>query len=119
MRERMRKELSKARPAEFDLKQDPGGIADIEFLAQYWALTWAETHAAVVMFSDTIRQLETVASADLVPQAKVDVLTRAYRAYRGRAHHLALEGHEALVATGDFIAERTAVMQIWNETMGT
>ena len=30
------------RPAEFDLKQDPGGIADIEFLAQYWALLWAE-----------------------------------------------------------------------------
>jgi glutamate-ammonia-ligase adenylyltransferase len=25
----------------FDIKQDPGGIADIEFLAQYWALKWA------------------------------------------------------------------------------
>ncbi|MGH8311218.1 MAG: bifunctional [glutamate--ammonia ligase]-adenylyl-L-tyrosine phosphorylase/[glutamate--ammonia-ligase] adenylyltransferase, partial [Steroidobacteraceae bacterium] len=37
MRERMRAELSKSRPGEFDIKQDPGGIADIEFLAQYWA----------------------------------------------------------------------------------
>jgi glutamate-ammonia-ligase adenylyltransferase len=118
MRERMRKELSKARPFEFDLKQGPGGIADIEFLAQYWALAWAEAHAAVVLYSDTIRQLESVASADLVPQATVDVLTGAYRAYRGRAHHLALEGREAIVAAGDFLAERTAVMQIWNETMG-
>ena len=41
MRERMRRELSKSRGDEFDMKQDPGGIADIEFLAQYWALRWA------------------------------------------------------------------------------
>src|SRR5690606_7877714 len=69
MRERMRKELSKARPGQFDIKQDAGGIADIEFLAQYWALRWAQSHPPVAMFSDTIRQLESVASADLVPQA--------------------------------------------------
>ena len=119
MRERMRRELAKPQPADFDLKQGAGGIADIEFLAQYWALSWAEAHAAVVMFSDTIRQLETVASGDLVPQATVDVLTGAYRAYRSRAHHLALEGREAVVAAVDFVAERLAVMRIWNETLGT
>jgi glutamate-ammonia-ligase adenylyltransferase len=71
------------------------------------------------MFSDSIRQLESVASADLVPQATVDVLTGAYRAYRGRAHHLALEGREAMVGAGDFLAERTAVMRIWSQTLGT
>ena len=70
MRLRMRKELSKARPGsgKFDIKQDAGGTADIEFLAQYWALLHAGTHPPVVMFADTIRQLESVASADLVPQ---------------------------------------------------
>ena len=93
----------------------PGGIADIEFLAQYWALAWAREHPPVVMFADTIRQLESLASADLVPQATVDVLTGAYRAYRSRAHHLALEGREALVAAGDFVAERAAVTRIWTE----
>jgi glutamate-ammonia-ligase adenylyltransferase len=118
MRERMRRELSKTPPSQFDLKQGPGGIADIEFLAQYWALNWAREHAPVVMFSDTIRQLESVASADLVPQARVDVLTSAYRAYRSRAHHLALDGREAIVAAGDFVTERAAVMQIWTDTMG-
>jgi [glutamine synthetase] adenylyltransferase / [glutamine synthetase]-adenylyl-L-tyrosine phosphorylase len=117
MRERMRKELSKAQPSEFNLKQDPGGIADIEFLAQYWALQWAERYAAVAMFSDTIRQLESVASADLVPQATVDILTGAYRAYRACVHHLALEGREAVVGADDFIAERAAVARIWNATM--
>ena len=37
------------RAGEFDLKQDPGGIADIEFLAQYWALRWAQDYPPVAM----------------------------------------------------------------------
>ena len=38
MRERMRKELSSPNPKLFDLKQDTGGIVDIEFLVQYLVL---------------------------------------------------------------------------------
>jgi [glutamine synthetase] adenylyltransferase / [glutamine synthetase]-adenylyl-L-tyrosine phosphorylase len=117
MRERMRKELSRSGPGQFDLKQDAGGVADIEFLAQYWALEWTRTHPPVAMFSDTIRQLESVASADLVPQSTVDVLTAAYRAYRTRTHHLSLAGASAIVPDAEFAAERVAVTQIWNEAM--
>ena len=118
MRERMRKELSKGSTERFDIKQDAGGVADVEFLAQYWALRWAKDYPPVALFSDTIRQLESVASADLVPQATVDVLTGAYRAFRGRSHHLSLEGAEAIVPASEFIAERAAVTRIWNEAMG-
>jgi glutamate-ammonia-ligase adenylyltransferase len=101
----------------FDIKQDAGGIADIEFLAQYWALRWAKDYPPVALFSDTIRQLESVASADLVPQATVDALTAAYRAFRGRSHHLSLAGAAPLVAATEFVAERAAVSRIWIETM--
>ena len=120
MRERMRKELSKARAGagRFDIKQDAGGTADIEFLAQYWALLHASTHPPVVMFADTIRQLESVASADLVPQETVDVLTHAYRKYRERAHHLSLEQAETVVPAEEFATDRAAVTAIWNATMG-
>ncbi len=118
MRERMRRELSKGDAARFDIKQDPGGIADIEFLAQYWALAWAERYPAVVMFADTIRQLESVASAALVPQADVDVLTHAYRAYRATAHHLSLAGQTALVPPEEFRAMRADVTRIWDAAMG-
>jgi glutamate-ammonia-ligase adenylyltransferase len=118
MRERMRKELSKGSAGSFDIKQDPGGVADIEFLAQYWALRWAKDYPPVALFSDTIRQLESVASADLVPQTTVDVLTGAYRAFRGRSHHLSLAGAPALVPDAEFVAERAAVTRIWDEAMG-
>jgi glutamate-ammonia-ligase adenylyltransferase len=117
MRARMRSELSRSRHVEFDLKQDPGGIADIEFLAQFWALHWSDRYAELVMFPDVIRQLESLASADLVPQATVDVLTGAYRAYRQRVHHLSLESGGSLVPAGEFIAERAAVSEIWRSTM--
>jgi glutamate-ammonia-ligase adenylyltransferase len=120
MRLRMRKELSRARPGsgKFDIKQDAGGTGDIEFLAQYWALLHAGTHPPVVMFADTIRQLESVASADLVPQLTVDVLTEAYRKYRERSHHLSLEQAEPVVEAAEFSATRAAVTAIWNATMG-
>jgi glutamate-ammonia-ligase adenylyltransferase len=118
MRNRQRRELSRAAAGEFDLKQDAGGIGDIEFLAQYWALDWAEQYPPVAFFADTIRQLESVASADLVPQAQVDVLTGIYRLYRTRLHHRALDGRGAVVAASEFPVERAAVSDIWDQFMG-
>jgi [glutamine synthetase] adenylyltransferase / [glutamine synthetase]-adenylyl-L-tyrosine phosphorylase len=117
MRLRMRRELSRGAGHGFDLKQDAGGIADIECLAQYWALRFAKDHPPVVLFSDTIRQLESVASANLVPQASVDVLTGAYRLYRERTHHRSLDSASAVVAETQFMRERRAVEAIWNATM--
>jgi len=117
MRERMRRELARGDPRRFDIKQDPGGIADVEFLAQYWALRWARDYPPVAMFSDTIRQLESVASADLVPQANVDVLTKAYRAYRARSHRLSLDASAPIVPAEEFAELRAAVTALWNATM--
>jgi glutamate-ammonia-ligase adenylyltransferase len=117
MRERMRKELSRAAAGQFDIKQDAGGVADIEFLAQYWALKWAKDYPPVALFSDTIRQLESVASADLVPQITVDLLIVAYQAYRARTHHLSLMSEKPIVPATEFGPERAAVTRIWNGTL--
>ena len=118
-RERMRSELSKSKAGEFDLKQDAGGITDVEFLAQYWALLWSARYAELVTYSDNIRQLESLASICLVPQETVDVLTAAYRAYRQRLHHLSLEGGENVAPAAGFESTRAAVTAIWRQTMET
>jgi glutamate-ammonia-ligase adenylyltransferase len=117
MRERMRAELSRSGPGQFDLKQDAGGITDIEFLAQFWTLHWAERHPELVTYSDNIRQLESLASACLVPQETVDVLTGAYRAYRQRIHHLSLEAASSVVPADEFRDVRAAVTAIWDATL--
>jgi glutamate-ammonia-ligase adenylyltransferase len=118
MRNRMRSELSRARSGQFDLKQDPGGIADIEFLAQFWALWWAQAYPPVAMFSDTIRQLESVASANLVAHEQIDILTGIYRLYRTHLHHRALDDKGAVVPAGEFESQRRAVVTIWDGVMG-
>jgi glutamate-ammonia-ligase adenylyltransferase len=113
----MRAELSKSKAGEFDLKQDAGGITDVEFLAQFWALQWADRRPELVTYSDNIRQLESLASICLVPQETVDVLTEAYRTYRQRMHHLSLEGGENVAPAGEFETIRASVQAIWRETM--
>jgi glutamate-ammonia-ligase adenylyltransferase len=115
MRARMRNEKAQADRTQFDLKNDAGGITDIEFLAQYWALHWARDYPPVAMFADTIRQLESVGSANLVPQADIDVLVDAYRAYRSLLHHRALAGHGNIVPADNPALERhrNGVRSIW------
>ena len=116
MRQRMRNELSRAEVGQFDLKQDPGGVADIEFLAQYWVLRWAREYPPLAMFADTIRQLESVGSAALVDHRAIDTLVDAYREYRHLNHRLALAGSKAVVEAAPWEATRAAVQGIWEAT---
>ena len=67
MRRRMRDELSLAEAGSFDIKQDPGGIADVEFLVDYWVLAHSGAYPELVEFPDNIRQLEGLARVGLVP----------------------------------------------------
>ncbi len=117
MRERMRSEHSKLQPGRFDLKQDPGGIADIEFLAQYWVLRHVPEHPPLAEFADTIRHLESVGSAALVDHGIIDRLVDAYRRYREAAHHLSLEQRPAVVEEGPFSELRSGVAAIWQQVM--
>jgi [glutamine synthetase] adenylyltransferase / [glutamine synthetase]-adenylyl-L-tyrosine phosphorylase len=117
MRERMRENLSKARAGQFDLKQDAGGIADLEFLVQFWMLQWADRYPEIVTFSDNIRQLESLASGNLVPQARVDFLVDTYRQYRQRLHRLSLDGARNVVDAREFVEQRRGVIGIWEEVM--
>jgi [glutamine synthetase] adenylyltransferase / [glutamine synthetase]-adenylyl-L-tyrosine phosphorylase len=117
MRERMRENLSKAKAGQVDLKQDAGGVADLEFLVQFWMLKWADRYPQIVTFSDNIRQLESLASGNLVPQARVDFLVNTYRKYRQRLHRLSLEGARNIVGDAEFVDERRGVIEVWDEVM--
>ena len=117
MRTKMRESLSKAKPGQFDIKQDAGGVADLEFLVQFWMLKWADRYPQIVIFSDNIRQLESLASGGLVAQDRVDFLVDTYRRYRERSHRRALAGEGNVVPAEEFVAERKGVIAIWEEVM--
>jgi glutamate-ammonia-ligase adenylyltransferase len=114
MRERMRQELSRGDEHHFDLKQDRGGIADIEFIVQYAVLRWAADHPGLLRWTDNIRLLETLKDAGLLEARDAAAMTDAYRSLRARVHRLALqETSPALAAADEFPAERTAVTAVW------
>ena len=117
MRERMRAEHVKAGEGRFDLKQDRGGIADIEFLAQYWVLRHVREYPPLAEFADTIRHLESVGSAALVDHRVIDLLVDAYRRYREAAHHLSLEQRPAVVEEAPFAGLRARVAAVWEQVM--
>jgi [glutamine synthetase] adenylyltransferase / [glutamine synthetase]-adenylyl-L-tyrosine phosphorylase len=116
MRSRMRRELSKAGRGQFDIKQDAGGIADIEFLVQYWVLAAASAHPQVVTFSDNIRQLEALARVGVLDESTALWLKQAYIGYRSVLHHQSLEGGLRVVEAGPYAETRARVQAIWRRT---
>jgi glutamate-ammonia-ligase adenylyltransferase len=117
MRARMRAHLGSGETPGFDLKQDPGGIADIEFMVQYATLRWADRLGDYAKFTDNIRLLEGLARAGLVAAEDTRALTDAYRAYRARVHAQALQEQGGAVPEADFEAHRDEVVRIWNRLM--
>ncbi len=115
MRHRMRTELSLSKPGFFDLKQDLGGIADIEFLVDYWVLAHSGEHPQLVEFPDNIRQLEALARAGVVPEERCLELKDAYLALRRRVHELALDDGGRVVPDGELKAVRALVSAVWHE----
>ncbi|MEO5702445.1 MAG: bifunctional [glutamate--ammonia ligase]-adenylyl-L-tyrosine phosphorylase/[glutamate--ammonia-ligase] adenylyltransferase [Gammaproteobacteria bacterium] len=117
MRERMRTALSAREPGRFDLKQDAGGIADIEFMVQYDALLWAHAHPELLTYTDNIRQLQSLADAKLMDAADVQLLSDAYRTYRAAVHRCALQDEPACVEEDKFRDYRDGVIRIWQDLL--
>jgi glutamate-ammonia-ligase adenylyltransferase len=115
MRRRMREELSLAEAGSFDIKQDEGGIADVEFLVDYWVLAHSGEHPELVEFPDNIRQLEGLARVGLVPEDLCLRLKDAYLALRRRVHELALDEGGRVVPEPELEDVREFVSGVWRD----
>lgn len=98
---------------EFDLKQDAGGIVDIEFMVQYAALAWSWRYPQLVTYTDNIRILDALGEANLISMDDMHLLQEAYKAYRAAAHRFALQKQRAVVDGEQFHSERQHVMHMW------
>lgn len=97
------------------LKQDPGGITDIEFLVQYLVLNFSSESPSLLTYSDNVRILEAAANLSLLPAQQAAKLTSAYTALRDEIHHRNLLNQDADVAESRFQDERECVVYSWNE----
>ncbi|MFT7053751.1 MAG: glutamate-ammonia-ligase adenylyltransferase, partial [Psychromonas sp.] len=116
MRIKMRKHLSREKAGLFDLKQSPGGMVDIEFLAQYLVLAYAaRCGKGLCKWSDNLRIFETCRRLGLLTLDEEKKLTDAYCALRDAAHRLTLNKKMRVVKDKQFIQERQNVIKIWDK----
>jgi glutamate-ammonia-ligase adenylyltransferase len=113
MRERMRRERSRPEAGVFDLKQDPGGMVDIEFLVQYLVLRLAQRHPELVQWTDNVRLIQTLIGATVLNEYTAHVLKHAYLIYRAAAHQLSLQEKPATVPAEKFGRLQQRIRQIW------
>ncbi|MFZ2853205.1 MAG: bifunctional [glutamate--ammonia ligase]-adenylyl-L-tyrosine phosphorylase/[glutamate--ammonia-ligase] adenylyltransferase [Rhodocyclaceae bacterium] len=74
----------------FDLKQDPGGIIDVEFIVQYLVLGHAHRHPELCANLGNIALLGIAAGLGLIPEALANPVRDAYREYRRMQHAIRL-----------------------------
>ncbi len=118
MRRRMREELDLSKAGSFDLKQGAGGIVDIEFIVQYAVLSRAHDRLELVVYSDTIRILESVIRIGWLDKDTGRGLIEAYRQYRGLIHRRVLQGQGRCVSMNEFELCRQKVNKAWLEIFG-
>jgi glutamate-ammonia-ligase adenylyltransferase len=113
MRARMRAEQHRPAPGLFDLKQDPGGIVDIEFLVQYLVLRHAYRYPELVRWTDNVRLIQTLIGSAVLGEVTAHVLKHAYLIYRAAAHQLSLQEQPARVPAEKFERLQQRIRQIW------
>ena len=114
MREKMRKHLGQDhKDGKFALKQDSGGIVDIEFMVQFAVLAWSCDKPSIAQWTDTIRILEMLAREGFLTEQQSQQLIDAYKIYRSAGHRLQLQNQPAKVPASEFLDCRNNVINQW------
>lgn len=113
MRERMRREHGAAAAGWFDVKQDPGGLVDIEFLVQYLILLHAGRYPELTKWTDVVRQLNTLALTGIMDERTAHFLKHAYLIFRYCIHRLTLEEKPIHLPKKRFADLRQEIISVW------
>jgi glutamate-ammonia-ligase adenylyltransferase len=114
----MRSKLYQARtPAPegaFNIKEDRGGIMDIEFLVQHLLLRHAHRHPQITRWTDNVRQLQSLSQFRIIDRQTAFALRRAYLILRATGHRLNLKGMPAHVEKDRFQGIIALVTRCWD-----
>lgn len=119
MRAKMRKHLLSTSNQKVDLKQCVGGIADIEFMTQYWVLAHANKIESLTEFSDNLRLLDAIRNAGIIDEKQSHALQQAYLALREQYHHLTLADTKYAEQTEHLSQMRETVSEYWQALFGS
>jgi glutamate-ammonia-ligase adenylyltransferase len=117
MRIKMRENLDKSTAELFSLKQGSGGITDIEFIVQYFVLSFSHQYPELTYHTDNISILMKLEELKLLTFEQANSLETAYCIFRRRGHKEALQENKAMIPQIELVEVRTKVANIWQELM--
>ena len=114
MRQRMLDAHASNSEEQFDIKQDPGGLVDVEFIVQYLVLGHAHEHERLCGNLGNIALLGIAAELKLIPQTLADPVRNIYREFRRMQHAFRLNGiRGARVERDAYLQQIDAVRALW------
>nr|WP_315399211.1 bifunctional [glutamate--ammonia ligase]-adenylyl-L-tyrosine phosphorylase/[glutamate--ammonia-ligase] adenylyltransferase [uncultured Duganella sp.] len=118
----MRKRMMDAKPNHsqlFDLKQDPGGMIDIEFMVQYLVLQHASAYPQLTTNIGNITLLKMFGELGLIPAPMAADVGDAYRKLRKLQHQLRLQGQDLAKVDPALVADGVPhVLALWQLIFG-
>lgn len=118
----MRQKMADAKPNPtdlFDLKQDAGGMIDIEFMVQYLVLQHAADYPQLTANAGNIALLRLCGELGLIDPGLAAQVGDAYRQFRKLQHQLRLQGQDlARVDPGLVSQHASHVRQLWHNLLG-
>ena len=119
MRHKMHDAHASKSASGFNLKQDSGGIIDVEFIVQYLVLGHAHRHHALTGNLGNIALLRIAAELGLIPEDQALAVGNAYREYRRLQHAKRLSANpKGLVDREGIERHIAAVDRLWKAIFG-
>ncbi|TQV74901.1 bifunctional [glutamate--ammonia ligase]-adenylyl-L-tyrosine phosphorylase/[glutamate--ammonia-ligase] adenylyltransferase [Aliikangiella marina] len=116
MRHKMRDQLEAKQSGKVDLKQSPGGLVDIEFLAQFACLAY---QGEAIIPHSTSECLKFAGREALLKSEEARELVKIYRLFRNRLNEMALTSGGNFIGEEQFERERRTVQKIWKTYLNT
>lgn len=117
---KMRQRMHDATPGHgvlFDLKQDAGGMIDLEFIVQYLVLRHAHLYPQLTANVGNIALLHRFSELGLIDRTLASAAADAYRAMRKLQHQRRLQGQEARVDAALVAAHAARVTELWKNCL--
>ncbi len=119
MRQKMLEAHASRSSTHFDLKQDRGGLIDVEFIVQTLVLGYAHQHPQLTGNLGNIALLRMAAELGLIPAGEAEGARTAYREYRRQQHINRLNDHpDALIERTSMQGHIEAVNRLWQTVFG-
>lgn len=119
MRNRMRGTF-RIKPNQFDLKNSPGGMIDIEFIVQYLILCHAHQYPQLGANYGNIALLITCGELGLIDLPVAQTVSDIYRHWRKQQHLLRLQGVEpAVILAEEAAGMASQVLALWQAIFGS